>query len=58
MLNELVKIKKEFLDCPKEAYCIFKVLEDNGDRLLIVWINSNLPIPPTEIVKKEWIQKI
>ena len=36
----------------------YKVESDNGDRVEVVCVNTNLPLPPREIVSKRFILQV
>lgn len=53
-VGQLVKLAPEWLNSPEEAEVRYRVIEDNGDRLIVECI-CDLPIPPQELVSREMI---
>lgn len=52
--GQLVRLAPEWLDNPKEAESLYRVVEDNGDRCIVELV-CDLPIPPQELVRKAMI---
>ena len=49
-----MKLAPEWLNSPEEAEARYRVVEDNGDRLIVEYI-CDMPIPPKELVSREMI---
>ena len=58
--NDLIKIKKDFLNCKEEENLIYIVLSNpnSNNRVDIGLVKTTLFIPPIESVKIEHIEKI
>jgi len=50
--GQLVKLVPQWLSSPEEADARYRVVEDNGDRLIVEYV-CDLPIPPQELVRRE-----
>jgi len=53
-----IKIKKQYLDDPKENDLDYIVIEDKGDRLLIKATKTNLSISPQNNIKKNMVESV
>lgn len=52
--GQLVRLAPEWMDTPAEGESLYRVVEDNGDRLIIELV-CDLPIPPQELVAREMV---
>lgn len=59
-INDLVRIKKEFVNNENELKQVFKIVDINEvtNRCYIEIQNCNLPLVPQELVSFEMIEKI
>lgn len=58
--GDIVKIRPEWRDSPKEAEYIYVVTDVNclTKRCYITWVNTDLPLKPSSLVGFEMIEKI
>ncbi len=52
--GQLVRIAPQWMDTPDEAKALYRVVEDNGDRLIAELV-CELPIPPQELLRREMV---
>lgn len=52
--GQLVRLAQQWMDTPVEADARYRVVEDNGDRLIVELV-CDLPIPPQELVRREML---
>jgi hypothetical protein len=52
--GQLVRLAPQWMDSPAEGDALYRVVEDNGDRLIVELV-CDLPIPPQELVRRDMI---
>jgi hypothetical protein len=52
--GQLVRLAPQWMDTPAEAEALYRVVEDNGDRVIAELV-CDLPIRPQELLRKEML---
>ena len=52
--GQLVRLAPQWMDTPAEAGALYRVVEDNGDRLIAELV-CDLPIAPQELLRREMV---